>query len=153
MEIPQPRQAVEDRVNLILRDTSRGIKGKIVDHHIVLDIVEEDVHYWSPQLNFRIEPDEMNENHTVMSGLIGPRPEVWTLFMFIYFGIGVVGFFVSSYGIAKWQLGEYSNFVLALPIALLLMLSAYAVGKYGERLASDQMEQMKQVIRDAIVFD
>ncbi len=141
------------RLNILVQDSSDNIKGKIVDNHIILDIVGDEVHYWSPQLNFRIEEDEENEKHSVMLGLIGPRPEVWTLFMFIYFSIGIVGFFISSYGFVQLFLGDYSNLILVLPLTILIMLTAYRVGKHGEKLAEDQTEMLKQFIRDAIVFE
>ena len=142
-----------NRLNELLEKSSNDFKGKIIQDHIILDIIDEQAHYWSPHLNFRIETDEDNSNHTVVSGLIGPRPEVWTLFMFIYFAIGALGFFISSYGIVKLMLGEYSNYILVIPLTILLMLTAYGVGKYGEKLADDQMEILKQFIRDAISFE
>lgn len=140
------------RIKVLLENSSNDIRGKIIDSHITLDIVGVNVHYWSPQLNFRVEPDEDDSNASVVSGLIGPRPAVWTLFMFVYFSIGVLGFFISCFGVSKIMLGEYSNFILALPIAILFMLTAYSVGKYGEKLAKDQMEILKQFVRDAVYF-
>ena len=122
----------------------------MVDNHIILDIVGNEVHYWSPQLNFRVEEDRLDPNKTIVTGLIGPRPGVWTLFMFIYFSIGILGFFISCFGVSRWMLGEYSHLVLALPIAILFMLTAYKAGKYGERLGADQIEALKQFIRQVI---
>lgn len=129
------------------------LHGEIVDDHVVLDIVGADQHYWSPQLNFRIEPSETNAGETVIAGHIGPRPAVWTLFMFIYFGVGIVGFFIASFGFIKLIAGTYSHLVLALPIAILFMLTAYATGKYGETLAKEQTEILKEFIRVAIAFE
>jgi hypothetical protein len=136
----------------LIGDPPKGLEGKIINNHIIIDIVEEDQHYWSPQLNFRVEQCEFDENKTVVSGLIGPKPDVWSMFMFIYFFIGVLGFFISSFGIAKLLLGEYSNWILALPIAILFMLTAFGTGKYGEHLAKDQIIILKQFVRDAVNY-
>lgn len=141
------------RVAKMLESPPANIQGEIVDNHIILDIVGEDVHYWSPHLNFRVEEDEDNPAHCRLLGLIGPKPGVWTLFMFIYFVIGVIGFAFSSYGISVWMLGKYTLYVWGFPIALLIMLSAYKVGKYGEQLGKDQMEDLKAFIRDAIAVE
>ena len=141
-----------ERLRLLIENRPNEVIGKIVDNHIILDIVEKDQHYWSPQLNFRIEQDEFDTNKSVVAGLIGPKPAVWTMFMFIYFLIGIAGFFISSFGFSKLLLGEYSNLVLALPIAIVIMLSAYGVGKYGEHLANDQIEMLKQFVRDAVYY-
>ena len=134
----------------MLKEHNHKVKGKLVGHHIILDIVDKEIHYWSPQLNFRIEEDEDNPQHTVLAGLIGPRPKVWTLFMFIYFSVGIIGFFISSYGISKWMLDEYSHTLWAFPIAILFMLTAYLTGKYGESLGKEQIELLKQFIRDVV---
>ncbi|MFK8105200.1 MAG: hypothetical protein AB8G15_21990 [Saprospiraceae bacterium] len=151
--VPHTQEKLMDRIEQLLKHTPDGIHGYIVGTHIILDVVGEDVHYWSPQLNFRVESNDENANHAVVSGLIGPRPPVWTLFVFIYFSVGITGFFVSSYGFSKLLLGSYSHFLLAFPIAIIFMLTAYRVGKYGESLAKDQMEILKQFVRDAIAIE
>lgn len=134
----------------MLDNAPDNVNGKIIGNHIILDIVGDDVHYWSPQLNFRVEQDEEDEEQAIIAGLIGPRPGVWTLFVFIYFSIGITGFFIGSYGLSKWYLGDYTHWVLAFPLAFIFMLTAYAAGKYGERLGADQIEMLKQFVRDAL---
>ena len=131
-------------------DANDKVLGTVVDYHIILDIPARDRHYWSPQLNFRIEIDELNPEYAEVKGLIGPRPAVWTMFMFIYFSIGALGFFISAFGISHWMLGQYSHTVLALPIAALIMATAYLAGKQGEKLGHDQIEILKQFVRDVL---
>lgn len=139
-----------DRLKNMVANSPENIHAQIVDNHIILDITGEAVHYWSPQLNFRVEPDDENDAHCIVAGLIGPRPTVWTLFMFGYFSVGILGFFISSYGIAKYMTNDYTFAIWAFPIAILIMLTAYQAGKYGEKLGADQIELLKQFIRDAI---
>jgi hypothetical protein len=131
-------------------DTPAGINGKIVDDQIVLDITGEDVHYWSPQLDFRVEEDEDLKDTTIIAGLIGPRPAVWTLFMFICFSIGFIGFFATSYGISRYMVEDFSLAIWGLPVAVLIMLTAYQAGKFGERLGAHQVEVLKQFVREAV---
>lgn len=138
------------RIEKNLSDDQLELRGKVVDNYVTLTISGAIAHYWSPALNFRVEEDQVTSGHSVVSGLIGPRPEVWTMFMFVYFAIAVIGFFIFSYGVAKFMLGGYNNFLLALPLTILLMLTAYRVGKYGETLATAQTELLKQFVRDSI---
>lgn len=128
----------------------KEVKSKIIDNHIILDVVESERHFWSPHLSARVEIDESNPDNSVILGLIGPQPTVWTLFMFIYFSIGFAGFVISSYGVSKWMMGEFSHAIWAFPIAILIMLTAYKAGKVGEKLGADQTEQLKQIIRNVI---
>ena len=149
-DVPLKQAEVMKRINNILKDTPAHINGYIVDDHVIIDIVGEKVHYWSPQLNFRVEEDEFAPENTIISGLIGPKPAVWTMFMFVYFAIGILGFFISCFGVPKLMSGEFSPLVLAFPIAILLMLTAYQAGKFGEKLGADQVEMLKDIVRKAI---
>ena len=134
----------------MLKSSKDRIKGRVVDNVVTLDIIDKDIHYWSPHLNMRVEVDEQRPDHSTIYGLIGPRPIVWTLFMFIYFFIGTIGFIIFSLGVSRWMLGEYSGYLWAAPISILFMLTAYKAGKYGEKLGEDQIEVLKQFVRDAI---
>ncbi len=127
-----------------------NITGHILHDLITLDIARRDQHYWSPHMTFRIEKDPEDDQKSVMSGLIGPRPPVWTMFMFIYFSCGVIGFGISSFGVSKWMLGNYSHMVWAFPISILMMLTAYKAGKFGEQLGKDQIEDMKNFVRTVV---
>lgn len=139
------------RYKALLKDAPDGIVGKVIGDHIVIDVAPKDVHYWSPQLNFRVEEQEDEPDSAIVAGLIGPRPEVWTLFVFIYFVIGVSGFFISSYGIVEYSMGRPSKLIYGFPITFLLLLSAYRVSKYGESLASDQMALFKEFVNKGLM--
>jgi hypothetical protein len=150
LEVAIDQHELFRRVSQVLEHPSKRVQGRRIEEHVVLDIVGEDVHFWTPRLSFRIEPDEENPEHSVVSGLIGPRPTVWTMFVFIYFGVGTAGLILSMYGGSKWMLGHYSPLVWALPIAILFMLTAYSAGKYGERLSAEQIEELKEVVRKVV---
>jgi len=134
-----------------LIESKRGLlKAQVIQDHIILDIIDRDSHYWSPQINFRIEEDEFNPGTTIIAGIIGPTPKVWTMFVFIYASLAIVGFFVSSHGVSQWMLDKYSHTIWAFPIALLLMLTAYLVGREGESLGAEQIEFLKDLLREAL---
>ncbi|WP_198144999.1 hypothetical protein [Microscilla marina] len=139
-----------DKVELLLENTPPHIKGVKANDLIILNIVGEDVHYWSPQLNLRIAPDEDDEQQTKVSGLIGPRPAVWTLFMFIYFAVGTLGLFISSFAFSKILMGGSSSLIAVFPLTIVFLLTAYGVGKYGEKLAKDQVELLKDFVREVV---
>lgn len=141
-----------DRVELLINKTPPNIKGVIIDEFIILNIAGEDVHYWSPRLSFRVIQDDQEQKQSTVSGLIGPRPAVWTLFMFIYFSIGTIGFFVSSFALSKILLGEKSFLIAAFPLTILFLLTAYFVGKHGEKLAKDQTDMLKDFVREVVDF-
>ena len=80
-----------------LEKTDKPIKGVIVDNHVILDVPKQNRHLWSPQMNFRITNDDNNQQLIQVIGIIGPRPEVWTFFLFLNWYYGVFTFIIWSF--------------------------------------------------------
>jgi len=124
-----------------LKDENCKYCSKIVDGHIVIDVPTEENHFWSPQLSIEIEKN--NSEKTIVKGLFGPKPQVWTLFMFFHFAVAVafIGFSVMAY--VQWTLKEDFTvaliIVLALPVLWVLM---YFLGSIGKRKGHKQMDQL-----------
>jgi hypothetical protein len=148
IEVNEEATVVLDKAKAMLKDLPVEIVSKNRGHHIVLDMSEEVVHYWSPQLQFRVEEHRDDPNKSIILGLVGPRPRVWTFFMFVYFSSGTLGLFMSLYGLSKQLLGEETLMVWGFPVAILFMLTAYKAGKIGEGLGKQQVEQLKDFLRE-----
>lgn len=114
---------------------------KVIDGHIVIDIPAEENHFWSPQLHIEIE--QIDENRSVVKGLFGPKPQVWTFFMFIHFAMAVafIGFSIIAY--VKWSLkSDYTSSLIvtvALPILWVIM---YFLGSLGKKRGHNQMDEL-----------
>ncbi|MBX2817030.1 MAG: hypothetical protein KTR24_13575 [Saprospiraceae bacterium] len=150
VEVNARSQELIEAFSQALDSKHPGLEGLIKGQHIILDIAHDRRHYWSPQLNMRVENHPQEEQKSIVAGLIGPRPNVWTLFMFIYFSIGTLGFIIGSIGVSRALLGTYSPLLWAFPIAILFMLSAFLTSKKGERMAKDQTEELKEFVRGVI---
>lgn len=135
------------KVLRMLDEDYEFIKGTISGDYVVLNIRNEDLHYWSPQMNFRIEEHDDDQALCRVVGLIGPRPTVWTLFVFIYFSVGITSFFISLYALSKYTLGDYSHLLWAFPLGILFMLTAYRTSKFGEKLGQEQTDVLKSFLR------
>ncbi len=117
------------------------IRGNIIDGHIFLSVPKKDEHFWSPQLHLEIL--EKTTNESLLKGLFGPKPQVWTLFMFIHFIIGVsfLGFGVMLY--SKMSLNESMVFPLVMMISLpLIWTLLYFLGKIGKATGKNQMKEL-----------
>jgi len=107
--------------------------------HFFLDVPKIEEHFWSPQLQIEIIEDK-EHNKTIVKGIIGPKPQIWTLFMFFHFAIALafVIFFVMFY--VKWSLNKdyqlYKYMLLILPI---VSVSLYLIGQAGKIFAYKQM--------------
>ena len=115
--------------------------SKIVDGHIIIDVPEDENHFWSPQLNIEIET--MKADKTIVKGLFGPKPQLWTLFMFFHFAVAVafIGFSIMTY--VQWTLKEDYSMALMIVIGLpILWVVMYFLGRIGRRKGHKQMDEL-----------
>ncbi|MEE9407346.1 MAG: GTP-binding protein [Polaribacter sp.] len=116
-------------------------RGNIVDGHIFISVSKKEEHFWSPQLHLEIL--EKGENKSELKGLFGPKPQVWTLFMFVHFVIGIsfLGFCTLLY--ARISLNESIVFPLIITIVLpLIWILLYFLGKIGKDTGKSQMKDL-----------
>lgn len=109
-----------------------------VDDHVFIRIPKEDQHFWSPELHLEI--NEVNKKSSLLHGLFGPNPTVWTLFMFLHFFVAVVfiGFGVWAY--SNWSLdNSYAIQVGAMLLLVVLWFTLYFAGRMGKHKGRDEM--------------
>ncbi|PKP08253.1 MAG: GTP-binding protein [Bacteroidetes bacterium HGW-Bacteroidetes-3] len=137
----------ESHQNLIakFKDISKNKTSKfgivISDGHVIIDIPAEENHFWSPQLNIEIEQFEGNKS--IVKGLFGPKPQVWTMFMFIHFAMAVafIGFSIAAY--VQWTLKSQYGFSLSIVILLpILWVVMYFLGQIGKKTGDKQMDEL-----------
>lgn len=109
-----------------------------VDHHVFIKFPKSKQQFWTPQLHLEI--DEVDSNSSLIRGLFGPNPTVWTLFMFLHFV--VVGLFIA---LAIWT---YSNSALnkdfmlqiwGMLFMVILWFVLYFAGRIGRTSNKDEM--------------
>tara|TARA_R110001583_G_scaffold32280_3_gene110417 strand:+ start:774 stop:1277 length:504 start_codon:yes stop_codon:yes gene_type:complete len=150
MDFDESQQQLISKFEANLNDGGCKYRIKIVDGHIVIDVPAEENHFWSPQLNIEIE--KIAAHKTVVKGLFGPKPQVWTLFMFFHFAVAVafIGFSVMAY--VQWSLKtDYLaalKIVIALPILWIVM---YFLGSWGKSTGNKQMEELHQFMIKTLV--
>lgn len=140
----------------ILKRIRRGLKaedakcnGKAVHGFATLRIPEKDRHYWSPQLTVMVEESEEGEG-SLVRGLYGPAPSVWTMFVFFYSAIGFAILVVTVVGTSHWSLGQPATILWWVPVLLVILLSLYLVSFFGQKLGHDQMETLHTFLEDCL---
>jgi hypothetical protein len=93
-------------------------------------------HYWSPQLTFSLET---TEEGTVLRGMYGPRPTVWTMFVFFYALIAFAAVVIAIIGLSYWTLGKSLMILFVLPVLIIAFLSLYFVAYSGQKLGHDEI--------------
>jgi len=115
--------------------------SRISGNHIFLDVPKVEEHFWSPQLQVEVVKGENDK--TIVKGILGPKPQVWTFFMFLHFAVAVafIIFLVMFY--VNWSLGKDYQFTKYMLIGLpILWVLLYFFGQSGKKLGYKQMVEL-----------
>lgn len=120
-----------------------------LDHHVFIKFSKEKQHFWSPQLHLEI--DEIDDNSSLLHGLFGPNPTVWTMFMFLHFI--VAGFFIA-FGIwayTNWSLKQsYAIQVSLMLLMVVIWVVLYFAGSIGKASSKNEMRALNDFMHLAL---
>jgi len=149
IELNEDAEVVVQKFKNALLEGNDRFPAKFTDGHIIVDVPEKEDHFWSPQLNLEIESD--GENKSILKGLFGPKPQVWTLFMFIHFVVGIsFAIFVVIFYV-KWSLKD--SYVLPLIMLIFLPLLwtlLYFSGRIGKSTGHKQMDDLHDLMTNIL---
>ena len=120
-----------------------------VDDHVFIKFPVERQHFWSPQLH--IEVIETDPGTCSLHGLFGPKPTVWTMFMFLHFIVAglFIGFGIWAY--TNWSLDDDFAIQLFLTIMMVVMwFVLYFAGRLGRAAGKDEMQQLHWFMVDVL---
>ena len=103
--------------------------------HIILRLPEEEQHFWSPRLELALE--EQSEG-TLIRGLYGPSPQVWTMFTIAYGATGTLALFIAIIGTSQLMLDLPGHVLWALPVLGGFALFLYLASQTGQKLGAEQ---------------
>ncbi|GGG91023.1 hypothetical protein GCM10011416_04440 [Polaribacter pacificus] len=145
LEIAQSSTVVLEEFSKVLKEKSCEYPSKFSDGHVAIDVPVKQAHFWSPQLN--VEVISVTDSSCLIKGLFGPKPQVWTLFMFVHF---VLGFLFLCFAVVLYvrvRLGEAYIMPLMLLIFIpLLWILLYFLGRIGKGTGQPQMEDLHQLL-------
>lgn len=104
--------------------------------------------YWAPQLQIRWEEDEDHPDQIIVRGIIGPRPNIWTMFMFFYGFAGALIITLGTYALSEYIVKGESHWIWVVPIGILIAIATYLAAKIGQKLAKEHLEVLHQFVDD-----
>jgi hypothetical protein len=138
-----------ERVANALKKEDCNFKSSVSDGHFFVDVAEKESHFWSPQLQFEIV--ELDENSSAIKGLFGPKPQVWTLFMFVHFIVGTAFLCFAIMTYVKYTLEESLFFPVVMLIVLpLVWMLLYLLGNVGKETGKHQMKKLHDFLIEII---
>lgn len=145
-----PQKELIGRIASALTRRKENWTGEIVDNHIIVKIPRHQQHYWSPQLTMELEEEN---GGTLIRGLYGPKPGVWTMFVFFYSSIGFLTLMALIFGLSQMMLKmDAYGLWLVLP-GCMLMIGLFIISKIGQRLGRDQMQQLHGLLDESLKME
>ena len=142
-----PKQVILNMIDEGLKERKYPVTGIVVQEHAFIRIPEKDQHYWSPEMHVWAREEE---KETIVYGVIGPKPMIWTMFIFFYTVVIVTTFFAGSYGIIQMILGIRADFMWSIPIGFLALALVYGAAFYGQHKGREQMLLLQRFL-DGII--
>lgn len=112
-----------------------------LDNHVFIKYPKKDQHFWSPQLHLEI--DKVDANSSLLHGLFGPNPTVWTMFMFLHFIVATVFLAFGIWAYSNWSLGN--DFIIQASVMVLMIIIwfvLYFAGRIGRDSSKTEMHKL-----------
>ena len=120
-----------------------------LDNHVFIKFPKKQQQFWTPQLHLEI--DDINNETSMLHGLFGPNPTIWTLFMFLHFIVAClfIGFGIWAY--TNWKLDN--NFILQISIMILMVIiwfALYFAGSIGKASSKGDMHKLNDFMNQVL---
>lgn len=142
LRVPDPPEQVVERFRERLACAGCPCALTVLDRHLEVRIHDRLRHFWSPHLTVEISPAD--DGASELSGLFGPNPSVWTLFLAGYAVLILSAVFAGLLGASQLLVatGPPWGLWVAAGCAIGLVIP-YTGSLIGQRLAADQMEMLR----------
>ena len=124
----------------------------IIDEHIFIKLPKQEQQFWSPQLHLEVYPsEESNKYNSVIKGLFGPNPTIWTLFMFLHFIVAGIFIAFGIWAYSNWTLGNsYTLQLIVVVLMLIFWFILYFAGRIGKDTGKDEMMEMRKFLNTVL---
>lgn len=150
IELPIMQNDIEQTLQASLLQTESKVIGRINHGYATFYLPKIEQHYWSPGLTLSLEN---TDSGTLLRGMYGPRPTVWTMFIFFYALIAFAILVLSIIGLSNYSLGKSAVILWLVPALGLVFLSLYLVAYFGQKLGHDQMVTLHRFLEESLEIE
>lgn len=140
-----------EKLKIHFKNHNKNLGGYVNREVSVIRLRKDKEKYWAPQLQIRVEETEESNQRIIIRGLFGPRPSIWTLFMFSYGLGGAILLTTGLYGWIEWALGIGTFWVWTNLLGLILLIGPYLTAKLGQRIAVGHMRVLRTFIERVLL--
>lgn len=121
--------------------------GVSVGRHAELFVPENHRRIWSPWLSVTASP---RGGGSLLKGRFAPHPNVWTLYLFLAFGLGFALLVGTTWGYAQWATERTPWALATVPIVLVLGTLLYFASQIGQKLGAEQMDDLCDALDELV---
>ena len=147
IELNESKENIQNKINTQIQKQSTKCIAQQIPGFIILKIPEQERHFWSPELSLTFE---QKGKGTIIRGLYGPKPDIWSFFSFGYIGLAVFAFFAIIFGLAQLGLNIEAPILWTLPIFTSLAIGIYIVAQFGQKVGVKQTFTLHHFFEETI---
>lgn len=120
-----------------------------IDDHVFIKYPKDQQTFWSPQLHLEI--NEVDKNNSIINGLFGPNPTVWTMFMFLHFLVAGVFIAFGIWAYTNWSLEKSYAIQLSLMLLMIVIwIGLYFAGSIGKASSEHEMHALNDFMYEVL---
>ncbi|AUP78665.1 GTP-binding protein [Flavivirga eckloniae] len=151
MELNKNNESILKDFEVLKAQQSEFIVTRL-DNHVFIKFPKEKQHFWSPQLHLEI--DSIDENSSLLYGLFGPNPTVWTMFMFLHFVVAGLFIAFGIWAYTNWSLDKtYAIQVSLMLLMIIVWVVLYFAGSIGKASSKNEMRELNDFMRRVITHE
>jgi hypothetical protein len=148
MELPYHNETVLKDFEIAKSSQKEYIVNRI-DDHVFIKFPKQKQHFWSPQLHLEI--NEVDEKSSLLHGLFGPNPTVWTFFMFLHFMVAGLFIAFSIWAYTNWALkSSYALQVSLMLFMVIVWFALYFAGSIGKASSKNEMLELQEFMNKVL---
>ena len=121
--------------------------GMSVGRHAELFVPDAERRLWSPWLS--ITANE-RDSGSVVRGRFAPHPNIWTLYLFLAFGLGFALLVGTTWGYAQWATEKTPWALMSVPLVIVFGALLYLASQVGQRLGAEQMDYLRDAVDELV---
>jgi len=148
IELPYNNETVLKNFEIAKSSQKEYIVNRI-DDHVFIKFPKQKQHFWSPQLHLEI--NEVDEKSSLLHGLFGPNPTVWTFFMFLHFMVAGLFIAFSIWAYTNWALkSSYALQVSLMLFMVIVWFALYFAGSIGKASSKNEMLELQEFMNKVL---
>ena len=139
------------RLRAGLEGASRKLDMQWAGRHVLFSLPARERAPWSPWLSVSVRtPEEGGAEPCTVVAQFCPHPQLWTALMLSYMALGSLAVLAGGFGWAQLSMKTTPWAFWGVALTALTAFGLWAGAQLAQRMASDQMDELWELLEDAL---